>query len=589
MSERSGVRRPRVVHVWERMEVTLYAERAYANPYTDVDFWVDLAGPGGQRRVYGFWDGGNAFRVRLVAPEPGAWTWTSGASTGDPGLSGHSGSFRATEWSEEERRENPCRRGMPRPSASGHALDWADGTPCFLVGDTWWSAPTFRYPWYDDDVERPIGPGTGFKDMVRFRKAQGYNCIAIIAALPNWANDGHPPRIVMDDPEATAIRAAWQQAGTESAKDMHNPGGRPFLFPGRVPGYEDVFPDVDRINPAYFQHMDLKIDYLNAQGFVPFIEVARRDVSQAWKRFYDWPDSYGRYVRYVWARYQANICILSPIHFDSPGLSIPSRDYNEPANRAVMAGVPAFGNPISCNAAGSSLLNFGPRDEARWLSLHQIGNKRDHNSHWLLTHIYREADPPAPALNGEPYYAGWPPDTDLPADSEEADAGCRSGMYGSFLSGGLAGHIYGAAGLWGGDIEPGARYTMWDALRFRSGAQMLHLRQFALSEGARYQELVPDADLVHPNRTPDVHGNRGWAYCAATPEKDLYMIYFEGGCAPATVRCLRYGTTYRARWFDPRTGEWREAPALRADAFCEARLPPLPTEEDWALVLTLIE
>ncbi len=67
----------------------------------------------------------------------------------------------------------------------------------------------------------------------------------------------------------------------------------------RIPGYEDVVPDFERINPEYFQVMDRKIDYLDAEGFIPFIEVTRRDVTTAWRAFYDWPESYARYVQYV--------------------------------------------------------------------------------------------------------------------------------------------------------------------------------------------------------------------------------------------------------------------------------------------------
>src|ERR1017187_8731097 len=83
------------------------------------------------------------------------------------------------------------------------------------------------------------------------------------------------------------VRSAWvDQAEIANhkprdqwrAKDMYNEGGRAFLFPGKVPGYGQVFPDVDRINPDYFKFMDRKIEYLNAQGFIPVIEVARRDV-----------------------------------------------------------------------------------------------------------------------------------------------------------------------------------------------------------------------------------------------------------------------------------------------------------------------
>ena len=60
------------VHVWELQEIELRASRPYANPYAEVECWVELKGPGFSKRVYGFWDGGDVFRVRLVATAPGA-------------------------------------------------------------------------------------------------------------------------------------------------------------------------------------------------------------------------------------------------------------------------------------------------------------------------------------------------------------------------------------------------------------------------------------------------------------------------------------------------------------------------------------
>jgi hypothetical protein len=68
---------------------------------------------------------------------------------------------------------------------------------------------------------------------------------------------------------------------------MKNEGGWPFLFALKVPGYEHIFPDADRINPEYFKYLDRKIDYLNERGFVPF------------------------------SRYQANNTVLSLIHLDT--------------------------------------------------------------------------------------------------------------------------------------------------------------------------------------------------------------------------------------------------------------------------------
>src|SRR5215472_12947256 len=81
------------VHVWQKQEINLIASRTYANPYTGATVWVDLTGPAFRKRIYGFWDGGQTFRVRFVATEPGAWSWQSGSSPADPGLDGKSGSF----------------------------------------------------------------------------------------------------------------------------------------------------------------------------------------------------------------------------------------------------------------------------------------------------------------------------------------------------------------------------------------------------------------------------------------------------------------------------------------------------------------
>jgi len=73
------------VHVWEKVEIPLQATNAYANPYTDAQAWVELKGPGFERRCYGFWDGGNTFRVRVLATTPGKWTWRSGSQPAIPG------------------------------------------------------------------------------------------------------------------------------------------------------------------------------------------------------------------------------------------------------------------------------------------------------------------------------------------------------------------------------------------------------------------------------------------------------------------------------------------------------------------------
>jgi uncharacterized protein DUF4038/uncharacterized protein DUF5060/collagenase-like protein with putative collagen-binding domain len=581
------------VHLWEKQELTFTSVGSFANPYTDVVVWVDLTGPHFQKRVYGFWDGDRTFRVRLVATQPGLWKWTSGSSPQNGGLAGKKGSFIALAWNDKEKQENPLRRGFLRATANGHALETADGTPFFVIGDTWYSAGTNRFRWYDDDQERPVGPTAGFKDYVRFRKAQGYNWINVIAAFPNWMTDGAPWHVVMNDPEKTTVRSAWLEFGTGSAKNMDNEGGRPFLFPGKVPGYPTMFPDVDRINPEYFRYVDRKIDYLNQQGFVPFIEVSRRDASLCWKEYYKWPDSYARFIQYVWSRYQANNVVLSPIHLDIISETVGPHEYMK-AIKYVMDkfGPPPFDTLLSANANPSTLENWG---KDSWVTLEQIGNMREHNNYWYLTEIFHLSHP-EPAINGEPYYSGYVDARGLggsgykygAAGGTEKDAQfVRSSMYGSFLSGGLGGHVYGAEGIWGADIEPAAPIKMWDAFQWISGAQMKYLRDFAFSIGRRYQELEPNADLVSPNKDHNLKAYEGWAYCARTPDKEIFLTYFEKGVPRSQIRGAKLSSTYRAQWFDPRNGSWREAGngIARSSQIGIIELPDFPADTDWGLRL----
>jgi hypothetical protein len=588
------------VHVWEKQELTFTAVQDYPNPYIDVVVWVDLTGPNFNKRIYGFWDGGRTYRVRLMAIAQGEWAWRSGSNQEDAGLNSQSGSFSVIPWTEAELAENPVRRGMIRPTANGHALEYADGTPYLAIGDTWYALPSNRFKWYDDDRPRPLGPDAGFKDYVRYRKAQGFNWVNVIAAFPNWKTDDKSWLLSTED--GTTVRSAWVEFGTAapsnegrgSAKNMDNEGGRPFHFPGKVPGWENYFPDMDRINPDYFKYLDRKIDYLNAHGFVPFIEASRRDASMLWFKHHPWPDSYARFIQYVWSRYQANITVLSPVHLDTLSRTVSPDDYSKAiAHVKEKYGLPPYGTLLSSNANPSTLENWG---ENSWVTFHQIGNMREHNNYWYLTEIFA-LQPAVPGMNGEPYYSGYKDNRGAGAVNYKrgADGGterdnqlCRSSLYGCFLSGALAGHVYGAEGIWGADIEPASPIKMWDAFQWRSGAEVQFLRTFAFSIGKRYRDLVPIADLVSPNKNANLLSYDGWAYCARTPDKNAFLLYFEKDAPRAEVRGAKLNSVYRAQWFNPRNGTWIDIGPegkLRSSAIGIIKLPPVPEPTDWGLKL----
>jgi len=116
---------------------------------------------------------------------------------------------------------------------------------------------------------------------------------------------------------------------------------------------------------------------------------------------------------------------------------------------------------------------------------------------------------------------------------------------------------------------------------------MQYLQTFAFSIGKRYQELVPLADLVSPNKTNETLSYEGWAYCARTDDKQIFMGYFEKGCIRSEIRGAKLNSVYLAQWFNPRNGTWMDIGngKLMANKIGTIRLPDLPDESDWGLRL----
>jgi hypothetical protein len=195
---------------------------------------------------------------------------------------------------------------------------------------------------------------------------------------------------------------------------------------------------------------------------------------------------------------------------------------------------------------------------------------------------------------GEPYYAGLfnlgtPYPLRAVPDSETDRAQVRSGLYGSFLSGAFGGVIYGAEGIWQADTEAESVHPMWRSFLWRSGGEVKHLAAFAGAAGSRLTELVPEAELIVPNKSGPVVSYTGWAFAAATRQRDLVLGYFEPGCPDgAEVRSLPAGRPARLRWFDPRTGDWSAMTGdltVRASGVLE--LPDRPDAQDWGFELRL--
>jgi hypothetical protein len=149
----------------------------------------------------------------------------------DAGLHGKRGTFTALP----ANGDNPLHRhgGILRTSADGHSLTYADGTPFFWLGDTWWFCPSDLVP--IDSSTNPEIP-SAYKDMVQVRKRQGY----------------------------TTVHMAF--LGT---------------IDGVNPYHESL--SGPSLNPAYWQKVDRYMDYANENGLVPILGMgwAGRPLSTA--------------------------------------------------------------------------------------------------------------------------------------------------------------------------------------------------------------------------------------------------------------------------------------------------------------------
>jgi hypothetical protein len=570
------------VHVWEMREITLKTEQQYNNYYTDVTCWVELKGPNFAKRIYGFWDGNNTFKVRIVATSPGLWQWKSSSNqSSDKGLNNQTGSFDAIAWTDEEIAENPNRHGFIRSTSNGHALQYADGTPFFMLGDTWLAGTTWRLPFrgaatHEDYVP---GPGIGFEDAVVYRKVQGFNSVSMISCFPNWESDNNASTYANSD--GIYVRNAWEkfdylgENGKMTAKNMRDEyGNLPFIMSKEHAGVADF----NHIIPAYFQSLDKKMQYLSDQGFVALLETVRRDMCPTWKAYYDFNETYARFVQYLISRYGAYNIFFSGIHLDwiPKEYSLTADEFNEALTYHLNKYGPLpFGQPHTTLINNSTYFQFGHNKQCPWLTMHSVGNKpRDHRASGAIDTLFNLV-PAYPAINLEPYYTGWNHEINMPAgerpatNSDRDNYFSRAQMYGSVLSGALSGHVHGTAAY---DItttgEPeGMRPHIWEALKYESAEYMQHLKSFLFSEGSEFQNLHPAWHDINPQKATGApfDGLDGWSYMMRTPEKDLALLYFENKATIPQLSGFEPSTPYSILWFNPSTGKWMEKIKLKSN------------------------
>ena len=218
------------VAVWHRWEQPLNSSRTYANPYQQVTLSVVYAGPNGQEiKGYGFWDGGNTFKIRCMFSSLGTWTWATTCNhTDDAGLHNRSGTIVVTPYSGDNVLYS---KGYPKISSDKRYLAYADGDPFLWLGDTAWSAINTM-----TDADWQL--------YVNYRRGQKFNVAQMICGT-GWAvqtkdRGGNAPFL-----GASGQKVGWAKATAVSDADF-------------------------RWNPAFWQGVDRKVQYANDRGMIAF-------------------------------------------------------------------------------------------------------------------------------------------------------------------------------------------------------------------------------------------------------------------------------------------------------------------------------
>lgn len=116
---------PAEARKWERFELTLQGP-SHGNPFTDVELHADFASGGRAFRVPGFYDGNGIYRIRLLVPDEGKWSFTTGSNARS--LDRITGSFTAAG-------AELASRGVVRVADTFH-FAYDDGTPYLPIGTT---------------------------------------------------------------------------------------------------------------------------------------------------------------------------------------------------------------------------------------------------------------------------------------------------------------------------------------------------------------------------------------------------------------------------------------------------------------------
>ena len=532
-------------------EWTYSSGKNYADPFNEVQLDVVVTCPdGSEQRVPAFWAGENSWHVRYSSSQIGTHRLRSICSdTDNESLHGQEGSLEVTAYTGK----NPLyKHGRLQIAPDQRHLQHQDGTPFFWLADTWWMAFCKRMTWPE-----------AFMELAADRVAKGFTVIQIIAGL-------YPDMPPFDERGANEAGFPWEK-------------------------------DFSRINPAYFDLVDLRMAHLIQSGFVPtlvgfwgyFLGFAGAEVLK-------------KHWRYLIARYGAY-----PVVWCCAGEALmpyyQSEEFEEmlrlPAGEAWL--------PAVKRAAWSDMMRFIHATDPYHnpLTIHptqhgtdQVDDPSTMDIDWLQTghggyqslaptmDILEDAlgrQPKMPVIVSEVCYEGI-----LEGSREEI----QRFLFWTCLLSGAAGHTYGANGIWQVNTREqphGAspHGIAWGNLPWQDAYKLPGSGQLGLGkrllEQFEWWRFEVHPEWIDPHQTAK---DRLSSYVAGIPGQ-VRLIYMPvsairfGRDDQPFLKALEPGIHYNASWFDPKSGDRVPIAVISGDANGDYQLPKPPILQDWVLIL----
>ncbi len=479
-------------HVWQRWEHTLTSARQYEHPAADVTLRVRYSGPDGrQLDGYGFWDGGQMFRIRCAFPAPGRWHWETECSAArDAGLHGQRGSVDVAP----HRGENPLyQHGLLKVSQDRRYLVFADGTPFLWLGDTAWAVPMRSS---DDEWDRYLAD----------RQAKHFTLIQV-APAPRWAGD------------------------------TDRQGEQPFADNGCT-----------RFNPAFWQAFERKLQRANEAGFVVLVVGLMEPVDR-------YPEAAAAclFARQLAARLFGNFVIFSP-SFDSPFMPLADEVGLATRQTTAVHLITQHPGTPSKEPTPVWTMQYYDRpylDIAGVQTGHNGGNRQrcaQHAIEWIL-HAYRH-EPHKPVINLEAMYDGQGEHGWQAVDARSLAwrswlSGAKGYTYGAGDTPPKCPQGSGGVWKWVTDRE---KPDFWEqAIAWESSTQMRYLHDFLA--GIEWWKLEPAHELI--GNQPNEVTRR--MVLARIPGRDFAVAYLPDN-DEIEVDLSAFSAPVAASWFDPVRG-----------------------------------